>query len=427
MCAVEFPPTGGGGVIRVAKFARYLPEEGWGVTVLTADIPRPAVRDESLLAELPASVRLIRVPPPFSRASSPLVAATKAAAARRGVGEWLSRTRAAVDRLQVPDRWIGWAMRAIRAVPPKEAYDAILTSGPPHSIHLLGAVLSRRSGRPLVMDIRDEWSLNPLYRSAIPGRTAVDTVLERWCLRQARRIVVVSDVSRERYELSFPSLYGRIRTIPNGYDPADLDGIPPRTTPPAERPVTIGHLGSIHNRRNARPFVCALGALLRTPEWQGKIQLRLIGHIDDDQRAFVNSELPPTSLRIEPHLPHREALSEVAKCDVLLVLTNVEEGGPAVLTGKIYEYLALRRPILAVAPIGPATALIDAAGAGVHADPTDRGAVQVAVERAIELARSEEFRGAPDRLLTELDRRTQARTLSWTLNEALSEVTGDAI
>jgi glycosyltransferase involved in cell wall biosynthesis len=318
--------------------------------------------------------------------------------------------RAARDVISVPDPFIWWALRAGGAG--REFLGdplTVIASGPPHSSLMAGALVARRTGRPLILDFRDEWSLNPYYRKRWPLRLLVERSMEAWCVHRAGALVFVSDVSARRYRKRYPEVANRVRVIPNGYDPADLSGLPVRRSRRPDDPVVICHAGSLHGRRDPEPFLEALRRVLaRREAGLPRVELLLLGVIGDRQAAAARRAIPPTSLRIEAFVPHAEAISRAAASDVLLVITNSEEAGPAALTGKVFEYLALRRPILAITPAGPAAELIRAAAAGVSADPRDLAAIERSIEAALALAEEPEFKGAGADYLAQFDRRRQA-------------------
>ena len=418
--AAEFPPLGGGGVIRATKMAKYLDRFGWWVTVVCSDDPMGDAVDDSLLAELAPSVSVVRVGSRLGSATKRASTAAKRLDRRNPVFRTLFAFRAGVRALTaVPDRWIGWASKVGRMDSESVGRpEVIVSSGPPHSGHLAAALLHRRLGVPFVMDYRDEWVLNPFHRTPLPWRRALERRLERWCVRMAARVVFVSQASADRYAALYPDQAARFHVVPNGFDPDDMP--PPTPRPTADGHVLIGHAGSITNRRDAGEFFRAFGRVARRAGPGQAPRLLLMGTISAEQQRIAEGAIPASSLQLRAFAPHAEALRAIAECHVLLVLTNAEEAGPAALTGKIYEYLALRRPILTIAPEGPATALIAESGAGVTADPTDGDAIERAIGAAIRMAGDAGFEGAGDELLSRFDRSRQAERWS----ELLDDVRG---
>jgi glycosyltransferase involved in cell wall biosynthesis len=424
LAAVEFPPCGGGGVVRVVKTIHYLHDSGWDMTVVAWDTANPAIRDDSLLLELPEATRVIRVRAPFARATEAATTGAKSRLARRSwLRSALISARSVVRSLTgVPDRWNLWAMRAGR-LPLASIGDAsvIVSSGPPHSVHLASATLAKRMRIPMVVDIRDEWSTNPLYSSRLPWKAWLDRRLEARVVRQAAAVVLISEVSRDRYAAAYPGRADRMTVIPNGYDPADLVGLDTNHhVPPTGRPIVLGYAGSLHNRRDGRPFFKAFGEMARAAEGRRPLALLMVGMFDEPQEAAARALVPEASLTLMPFVPHRKALELMAGCDALVVLTNEEEAGPAALTGKVFEYLALKRPILAVSPAGACQQLVLESSAGAWADPRDVAGIKSAIEAVVGQVLDPNWTGAPEELLRRYNREEQGR--QWA--ELLDRVAG---
>lgn len=413
LIAIEFPPLGGGGVLRATKLARYLPGEDWRLTVLCTEELWLAHSDASLLAEIPASVTVLRVPRPFGRLKQSTADATRSRT-NGGILQPVGRALRGGFRsmVQIPDPFVGWAIRASRVTRASVGDpDVVIASGPPHSTLLAGALLAGRFARPLVMDYRDEWTLSPYYRTSIPWRNALERRMERWCLRRAAMVVFVSETSAARYRNAFPEVADRCTVIPNGYDPADFEDLPQHTPyqPGDNRPIRIGHFGSLHDRRDPTVFLAALGRIMETrPDDLPPIELVLAGIIGKNQERLARQLIPARHLVIEPFKPHREALAQMAKCDILLVLSNHEEAGPAALTGKIFEYLGVGRSILAIVPDGPAADLLKVARAGISASPERPLEVESSILRAVELASDPASHGPDLDVVSRYDRRRQA-------------------
>jgi glycosyltransferase involved in cell wall biosynthesis len=422
--AAEFPPLGGGGVIRATKLAKYLSLLGWDVDVACSDEPLADAVDTTLLDELPASVTIHRVRPPMHGVTRAAASGAKRHLPREAL--WFralyGARQAARAIIAIPDRWLPWALTIGRTQQRRQAAPTVIvSSGPPHSVHVAGVMLARRWGVPYVADLRDEWTLRPMTHSRLPWRSALERRLERWCLKQCAYAVFVSNVSCERYSAAYPSLAHKFRVIPNGYDPADFAGLD-LSREPAGAVVRIGHAGSIDQRRDGGPFFQALGRRLRRQQ-AADVALTMVGPISARQRKIAETEIHEDRLELTPFLPHREALARMVRCDVLLVLTNTEEAGPAALTSKIFEYLAMRRPILVVAHPSAATKLVHDSGAGVWADPGSPDELDDAIEASVRLARQDVFSGMDEGELQHYDRERQAHVWDRLLREATGEPT----
>jgi glycosyltransferase involved in cell wall biosynthesis len=421
--AVEFPPVGGGGVIRVVKFVKYLSDLGWQITILCSDEPPPPHSDPTLLQEIPETVRIIRVRGPLSGVSGTITSTAKQGGSRRpGVFRALKSLRSAFrSAVAIPDQWVGWAVKVGRMSAAQIGNpDVILTSGPPHSVHIAGAMLAKRLRIPLVTDFRDEWTLNPFYKTGVPWRTFLERRLEAWSLGHADRSILVSSVSAERYAQAYKSRVGQFRAVPNGFDPADFSDLAVgRRARRSGDAIRIGYAGSLLNFRDGTPFFQGLERVIASrARGSLHIELILVGAFAEGQIEAARHALRGGSLQIEPFAPHRAALRRMAECDILLVITNSHEAGPAALTGKIFECLAMGKPILAIAPSGAAVDLVARAHAGASADPGDPQAIDSAIRRVLETAEDPGFLGPSKDVVDEFDRRILTSQLSDQLIEA---------
>jgi glycosyltransferase involved in cell wall biosynthesis len=405
LAVAEFPPIGGGGVIRMTKLSRYLAELGWRVTVVTSDEPLAHAVDLTLLDELPASIAIDKVRAPFHALGRAVTSRAKGRVARRtplfGV---LHALRGGFRRaIAIPDRWLPWSLSMGRRYEPLIPPDAVISSGPPHSVHIGASILSRRLRIPHIIDLRDEWSLRPLTRSRIPWRTAAERRFERWCFGRAAAIVVVSEATRERYAAAHHEIKGRIVVIPNGFDPDDFAQIdPPRRRVGSD--LILGYAGSFQVGTDVRPMLAAIADVTRTGLGDRKVRFELAGPLLPEELELVRASVPAASLAVHAFMPHRDALRLMAGWDVLCVVAS---DGRASLAGKIYECLALRKPIVVVAPDGPAAALVTELRAGTVGDPRNPGSIRAAILDALSMARPD-FVGASDAALAPYDRRRQA-------------------
>ena len=416
LLAVEFPPVGGGGVIRVTKLAKYLSRLGWTVEVACSDEPLAEAVDQSLLDEL-AGVRVHRIQSPVHGMARAAGAAKSRLRRTSPLFRALFALRAGVRALlAIPDRWVPWAFAVSRSSDVLRAPPSIIVaSGPPHSVHIAGALLARRTGAPFVMDMRDEWTLRPLTRSRLPWRIAIERIAEAWCLRRAAALVVVSDESRARYRRRYPWAAGRITVIPNGFDPEDLSGVVPAPLGAAKE-LTVGYAGSFQVGTDIEPLFAAVGAITRRGLGGRPIRFEMVGPFVPRDEEIARRHVAGDALRIGQFVPHRRALELMSGWDALCVIAT---DGPASQAGKIYECLALGRPIVLIAPEGPATALVRELAAGTIAPPTDATRIETAIVGALEMSTSESFAGASKRELAPYDRRKQAERWSELLEALL--------
>ena len=333
--AFHFPPqSGSSGLLRSLKFVRYLPQYGWLPVVLSAH-PRAYERlDNSQVHEIPSNVKVLR---------------SFAFDARRHLA-WRGRY---LRWLALPDRWASWSLSALpaglRAIR-SEDVDVVFTTYPLATTILIGYLLHLLSGRPWVVDFRDSMTEDRYPSDPLARR------VYRWIEKKAARhgdcFVFTTESTRQMYLSRYPGLIPeRCFVISNGYDEEDFAGIESSVSenPTDGRPLRILHSGVIYPReRNPRPFFAALSRL----KSEGKL---VAGDLRIDLRApgsekyysrmveeFCISDL----VHLLPPLPYRESLADAAVSDALLLLQHgsCDHQIPA----KVYEYLRLRKPILAL-------------------------------------------------------------------------------
>lgn len=355
-----YPPMGGAGVQRALKFSKYLTEFGIEPVVLAGHDPG-YTRDESLLAEVPASVPVHRIEHRSllqrllaRRASG---AATRPAAvpmATRG-RPWLrDAVLGAHAAVSFPDDKGGWARRAFEpamALLRDERIDLIFSTAPPMSAHALADRLARRSGLPWVADYRDLWVDNPGYL-APDWRRAIDRRTETAWLRRAAGIVMVTP----SWQQQFARGLGPARPvvcIPNGYDETDFDALPSR--PRDDGVFRLVHTGSFYGPRDPGTLLDGVAAYLRTASPSARpLVLRLVGQMGQrfSARLARFDAAHPGVIEHRPYVPHREALAEMLDADALLLVVGSGHGLKAsavvagTLPGKVFEYLRAGRPIL---------------------------------------------------------------------------------
>ncbi len=412
LIAAEFPPRGGGGVIRVTKLVKYLARLGWDITVVCSDEPVGETADPTLLKEVPETVPIIRIRGPLRALGAAARSTVEASRKKRGGGLLWDVARSLARAFAVPDRWIGWSLKVGRLKPSEIGRpDVILSSGPPHSAHLAARRQARRLGVPFAIDLRDDWAGNPLFASSVPWRGPIDRLLEGRTIRHAAAVVVVSEASRGLYAERYPAISSRLHVIPNGFDPDDVASAEQaRAVPANDAPIRFLHAGSLrYQQRRGDVLFDAFGAAARKNH---SLVLHLLGSVSPSNAVYAREAIPPANLSFDGFVPHDEALRRMAAADILVVITSESEAGTGTMTGKIFECLAVRRPILLISPPGPGADLVKVAKAGVVADPRDSVALARAIRDVARMARSFDFQGAPPDILAKFDRRQHAETWS---------------
>ncbi|MDP9258840.1 MAG: glycosyltransferase, partial [Actinomycetota bacterium] len=320
--------------------------------------------------------------------------------------------------LLLPDPEIAWFPSALRAgtrAVRERSIDVVLSTSPPNSVHVIAAEIARRAGVPHVADFRDSWLANPhrrYERRSVRAKRAVEARIARRALRRIAAVSAVTPSIAEEAAALVPA--GRdVRVVANGCDFDEFEGLAYRR---GER-MRIVHAGSFFGQRSPRPFLDAFAALLRArPELHDRVQAAFLGELRPADREWALGLGLGDALALEGFRPHAEALAAMRAADVLLLLVPRAGGrGLSVVSGKVYEYLAAERPIVAlVPPEGDAATLLRDTGSAWIADPDDESAIGAALAEAV--VAWEGDRLGERRLTLEwrerLDRRTRARELA---------------
>ena len=408
LVTMYFPPAGGGGVGRPLKLATHLPELGIETHVLAPDDPKWLYRDDELAVPPDVSVHRVRYVGPRGRLPAEELHGLD------GFDRLLRQAALFSRRLLVPDEFVSWGLTAIpaaRRVVQEEGIDVIVTTSPPASLNLIGAAVQQATGVPWVADLRDSIAANPdrrVDRLAVRIKEQAQALVARLVARRADAVVTVSDaISQEMRELGAD----RVETIPNGCDFDDFEGLEYH---PSDR-FRITHTGTFFGHRDPRPFLSALAKTERD------VVARFVGGLRSGDSEFA-AELGLGD-RVEeiPHVPRRSALELQRDSEALLLLLPEAGGrGRTVPSGKIFEYLAAERPILAAVPMdGVAAELVRQADAGIVVAPDDVAALTAAIEGL----RARWKKGAlvngslSEDLKERLSRRTRSREFAGLLRE----------
>src|SRR5947207_378357 len=359
LVTMYFPPAGGGGVQRPLKLATHLPALGIETHVLAPDDPKWIHRDEQLPMPTLAWVHRTRFVGPRGRRPAEELHGTE------GLGRYSRQVQLFGRRLLVPDEGVPWNLTAIPAairLVRQEGIDVVITTSPPGSVHLVGAAVKRATRARWVADLRDSLVAHPhrdsqrfLVRAKEQGQHAV----ARLVTSQADGIVTVSDAIAAEMRTRNPR--ARVVTIANGSDFDDFDGLEYHSGSARFR---ITHTASFFGKRDPRPFLTALARV-------DSVVARFVGDFRSSDREW--SEKILDRMELIPYAPHRLALELQRDSEALLLLIPDAAGrGRGVLSGKLFEYLAAGRPILAVVPPdGAAAALVRDTGAGIVVAPDD--------------------------------------------------------
>lgn len=380
LVSYHFPPVGGAGVQRPAKFAKYLPEYDWDVSVLQAANPSVPLLDESLLEDLPADLVMVK-----ARTLEPGYAAkSRAAGDVAGQPSWPKRlVRQAATMVLQPDAQVLWLPAARRAgldLLARQPHDAILATAPTYTNLVLGAMLARRTGLPLVLDYRDEWDISSAYWENAP-RDPISPRVQQWMqrrvLRASRAIVATTAASTAciAARAADAGAHPIARCIYNGWDPSDIrsvEGIAPAVPKDPTR-HRIVYAGTLWNLTSIAPVVQALLDLTAdSPRLAERVELVVLGRKTPEQEQEL-ARLADTviTLHTPAYVPHPVALATMRSADTLLLLLSDVPGAERVAPAKLFEYLAMGQPMLAVTPDGETADLVRGAQPDAWRSPRD--------------------------------------------------------
>lgn len=383
LIAYSYPPIGARSH-RAAKFAKYLSRFGWWPVVVTPRAPYAPDVDLQLEEEsraYPATVHHTgSFEPVWMIRRLKRATGAGAGAPRPGfrIARWLRANFAIPDyRLG----WVPWATAKGWRLIRRERIDAIMVSVEPHSSLLAGVLLKRLTGRPLLVDFRDEWVPLAKYRDPdkLSAVIAFEAWLERILVRQADAIVTVTPAVRDNFRRRYPALADRVHCIPNGWDAEDFAGEPPARE--RDGRLVMTHAGTLYANRFPNGLLAAVRALLdEQPVLRDRVRLRFIGAVDGEaQRALA--EFPfPNVIECLGRRPSRDIPGLLRASDVLVLQ---EERDPVVgqryVPSKLYDYVGAGRFVLALAGAGVIQDTVEATGAGLAVAPDDLGAIRQAV------------------------------------------------
>ena len=377
-----FPPSASAGVFRMLGFARHLPAFGWKTAVVAPPELPWEPNDFALAERVPAETVVYPVAYP-----------RKAPKSLR----WLTPYGV----------WLAPAWRAARRAVREQNPDAVLTSGPPHWVHLLGLDLRRRFGLPWVADFRDPW----VTGTFLPDRSRLQRAWQRWCearvMHRADLVIHNTPASCAPVQAAYRRDAPRMTHLYNGYDPEAFNG-----TPPYERagPVRILHAGQLYMGRDPRPVLDAVASI--GPGAAPPFELEFLGRTGSGLAADARERGVADRVRCGGQVGYREALAKMRNADVLLLLEPPDRdvGVPA----KLFEYLGAGRPILAAAGTSPDLAAVLAESGAPHrlVGSTDVPAIRRALLELINGVASGAIAAGPDEARRRFTREAMAGRLA---------------
>jgi glycosyltransferase involved in cell wall biosynthesis len=422
MIASHFPPNAPGGVMRVVKLAKYLSRSGWRSIVLTSGETDARFAGD-FASDLPFDLQVVRVASwdprkPFAKLKARFPTSSPKESVSTNGKTPPSPSLGA--RVFVPDYLMFWIPRAIIAGYFKGwsgRVAAIFSTSPLPSSHLVAYCLKLLLRVPWILDLRDPWTTNPFAApKSFRVLDALDRALESRAFRAADCITVVAEQFVEPIVQRHKNLQrSKFVVVPNGFDPDDFSAVQPIVF---DR-FTIVHAGTFYESRSSRPFLEALAALLESdPPLRHRIHVTFVGPRDAETERTVAARDLDGVVSMTGAVSHAESLRYIVGASLLLLVPGE---GAGTMTGKIFEYIAARRPILALAGEGAVRDLIDRGRLGRSVYPNDIDAIAAALREMIGGASGETPAEVSPELAERFSRRRTAEQIAAILNrEVLS-------
>jgi len=372
-----WPPSAGSGVQRWLKFAKYLPEYGWEPVIFTPENPDFDLKDTSLLSEIPAALEVLKFPiwEPYSlfrkfkkeklKDTSKILERDKKKPLDK-MAIWLRAN------LLIPDPRVFWVKPSVdylTQILEANKFEAVITTGPPHSMHLIGLGLKRKTGIKWLADFRDPWSTWE-FLDVLPMHSLVrkrHQKMEAEVLKEADAVVTISPTFQKEIE----HIAGRkINLLTNGFDGADLP-VDFKSYSPVTGKLNIVYTGIIDSIRDPLPFIQAFKSFFEIHTV--KVNLTFVGKVSDKITDYIEKDdWLKSHITFAGYVSHQEVFSYYERAHLLLLILTNTKNAKGNIPGKLFEYIATGRPIIALGdPEGDSAKIIREADAGevfTHSD-----------------------------------------------------------
>lgn len=380
-----FPPHANVGSRRPWRLAKHLPALGWDVTVLTQASVPPRFVDPTPQA-LPDNVRVVRAyDPPW------LARAVAAIDDRRSSQK--TQDSQLVDGAAQPslvERWLPtepalvWAAHATRraiALARETRADAIVTTSYPFSAHLVGAAVAQALSISWVADLRDPWTLHFSHEKKSAPTRAIERALERGAFRRASFVTVTTESLRDAYRARYPQRADRIHAVRNAFDPVELG--------PLERspgPARLVHFGHVYGgARTLAPILRGLAAVRSERDLDAsRVVLENYGRFSREDLELARALGVEDLLSIRAPMPYDQGMQSLRGAALLLLPAWESAFGPLFLPAKLYDYLLVGAPLLAVGDNPELARIVEETRAGVCASRDDHATITATIRRAID-------------------------------------------
>jgi glycosyltransferase involved in cell wall biosynthesis len=361
-----WPPAGGAGVQRWLKFVKYMRNFGWEPIVYTAENGEMPVIDESLQKDVPPGATILKKPiwEPYTiykrfigrKKNDKINASFLNETKKRGLAEKISVWIR--GNFFIPDArkfWIKPSIGYLSDYIPKNGIKYVISSGPPHSMHLIALGLKKKNpDLKWIADFRDPWTNIDFYEKLMLGKRADKKhhQQELSVLNNASLVLSIgqsmSDEFKEMYLDGGGDDVAKFKVLTNGFDEEDIS----TEQTIKDKKFSIAHIGTLVKDRNPEILWKVLGKLVReNQDFRKQLEIKLVGKVDIFVTEQINKAGLKTFVRKIDYLPHTEVIREQQRSRLLLLLVNNTKNAKGILTGKFFEYMASGSPILAIGPV----------------------------------------------------------------------------
>ena len=390
-----WPPSGGAGVQRWLKFVKYLREFGWEPIVYTPENPEAPAVDESLLKDIPPNLIVIKQPiwEPYNlykgligqkkdeKINAGFLTEKKKPGLAEKISVWIR------GNWFIPDArkfWIKPSIKFLSEYLKKNPVDAMDSTGPPHSMHLIALGLKNKLNLPWLADFRDPWTNIDFYDKLLLTKSSDEKhkKMELEVLKNADSVVAVGwKMADDLKKISGQ----KIEVITNGYDEDDFS----IKQIDLDKKFSIGHIGAMNADRNPKMLWAALSELLSENENLTKdLKINFIGKTDYSVINYLEKNKLSSFVTKTDYLSHEKITEAMQASQILLLALNNTPNTLGVISGKLFEYIAAKRPILAIGKEnGDAAQIIKETGAGTICDFEDKKKMKTEISTMYDLFR----------------------------------------
>lgn len=361
-----FPPLGGSGVQRTLKFVKYLRQFNYEPIIVTVGkVVTPYLMDESLQEEIPNELEIIRVDEPTGGNNYDINYLIQLYRDMVNDSSLMNQYTSFLDKddnrtqynyYSMPDTTSFWGTRVLEQINELvdfDRIDAIYSTSGPYTDHMIGYGLKKNYKKPWIADFRDEWTNNPyieysdydLFFKMMRG-------MERSIVNTCDRLLTVSSISRENYMNIFNADSDKVRSITNGYDEEDFKNI--EVSKEKNHKFTVAHNGLFYLEITPETFLEAINNLIKDKKIE-KEKVKVIFSYTENQekwQQYINDNAMGDMIEFKAYMGHEESIQSAINSDMLLLVLGHGEKKKSVYTGKVFEYLRMRRTILALVPKG---------------------------------------------------------------------------